>query len=133
MRYIPKEKEIFYYISDTGHINNDIRKNFIGHRIKSGNCYRTEQDAERDRDRQYALVELQDLADELNCKTLVNWQDNQQPKFVIIYVYFNNEFDCIEVDNIRSLGEEPVCLDSNFLSYALQRLGEEKLKLIMEV
>ena len=104
MRYIPKEKEIFYYISDTGHINNDIRKNFIGHRIKSGNCYRTEQDTERARDRQYALVELMDFYNE--------YSGEERTLFDLV---FNLE------------------VNDEFVNLAKEKLGEEKLKLIMEV
>lgn len=63
----------------------------------------------------------------------LHWGNLMQCKFAIIYVYFTKEFDCVEVDNVKSLGDEPICLDSNFLVYALQRIGIDKLHLILEV
>jgi hypothetical protein len=135
MIFIPKERSGYYFINRVGNITYKINHNTVDdiHLIKSGNCYCTEEDARKARDRQYAKRELEVLADELNDGVEIDWDDNQQCKFAIIYVYFTKEFDCVEVDNVKSLGDEPICLDSNFLVYALQRIGIDKLHLILEV
>lgn len=133
--FIPKAGDVYYYTDPVGCSNRVRNNNFATdiHRIKSGNCYCTEEDARKARDRQYAKRELEVLADELNDCVEIDWDDNQQCKFAIIYVYFTKEFDCVEVDNVKSLGDEPICLDSNFLVYALQRIGIDKLRLILGV
>lgn len=136
MIYIPKEKEDYFSINLYGEVEQHLycsEHKVDFHLIKSGNCYRTEEDGVRARNRSYALRELEVLADELNGNSLINWEDNQQCKFAIIYVYFTKEFDCVEIDNVKSSGDEPICLDSNFLVYALQRLGIDKLKIICDI
>lgn len=63
--FIPKIKEGYFFINRVGNITYKINHNTVDdkHLIKSGNCYRTEEDAVRARDRDYALRELQILLD----------------------------------------------------------------------
>lgn len=130
MIFIPKEGELFYYIEDTGNITNDIRRKFIAHRIKSGNCYCTEEDARKARDRQYAKRELEVLADELNGGVNIDW-NNRELKYSFSYCCnagFSQEGYVAWKDEGTTYSLSP-----NFLEEALKRLGETKLKLILDI
>lgn len=132
MIFIPKEGEVFWYIEDTGNITNDIRRKFIAHRIKSGNCYRTEEDAVRARDRQYAKRELEILADELNGGVEIDWDNEKQRKICLFYTGKDKSIDETDRGLIKFEGTTH-CLSSRFLEVALEKLGEEKLRLILGV
>mgnify|MGYP001477093802 CR=1 FL=1 len=105
--FIPEEDETYYYIGCEGSVVSEVFNKLStidSHNLAIGNCYRTKEDAERARDRQYALVELMDFYNE--------YSGEERTLFDLV---FNLE------------------VNDEFVNLAKEKLGEEKLKLIMEV
>jgi hypothetical protein len=130
--FIPKAGDVYYYTDPVGCSNRVRNNNFATdiHRIKSGNCYCTEEDAARARDRQYAKRELEVLADELNDCVEIDWRNTEKLKYYIVY---HLNMGLVQLANYYYREYTTYCLSPNFLEVALERLGEEKLKLILEV
>jgi len=132
--FIPKFADRVYFVNWEGNIVNYVICNSeqSTHLIKSGKCFRTEEDAVRARNRSYANRELEVLADELNGRVDIDWEDLDQEKFFIEYNYAIKCFEYYSTGG-HWRGETTYCLDYNFLEVALEKLGENKLRLILEV
>lgn len=99
--FIPKENEGYWHITSFGDV---VFRKFIRcspidiHNELSSNCYHTEEDAVRARNRDYVLRELQ---------ILLNVDSKEDAYFML--------------------------LDANVLDTDRNKLGEEKLKLILDI
>jgi hypothetical protein len=87
-RYIPADGSLYSIINHKGIIdgytnnNDDIDK----YNILSGNCYRTEEEAEHARDKQLATVRVLDRLAELSVGfDVVDFKNETQNKFYLIY------------------------------------------------
>lgn len=130
--YVPKEGETYHYISLGGIIEYTLNENCGAdeHLIKSGSCYRTEEDAVRARDRQYAIRELELLADELNDGVEIDWDNEKQPKNYICYRFG----EIVQVTSQHTKSQCIIyCSSVYFIEQAFKRLGEDKLKLILDI
>jgi len=135
--FIPKEGEEYSRINNIGNIDTlkyyaeGIMADMYNHDIKSGNCYRTEEEAERSRDKSYAVRELEVLADELNAGVKIDWDNAHQTKYFICNSGISKEIEQYEAWFISDMNI--YCLSDKFLEVALEKLGESKLRLILDV
>ena len=92
-RWVPGHGEIYYYIGSglvvdpTKNYNQEYDKN----RILVGNCYKTEEDGEKERDRIIAIAEVNQIIREENGDRVIDWNDSGQNKYMLCYNY-ENEF-----------------------------------------
>lgn len=132
-RWRAKREEYYYYINHHGCIRSypDYYDDIESYRYNSGNYFKTKEQAEKARDKQLIRQELEDLALELNTEP-VDWND------------FNQLKCCIKYDFIREyLGQTPChgtyfqgavyCTNKDFLEIALERIGEDRLKLLFGI
>ena len=87
-RWRAKFSEEYWYIHDNCSILSEAEYNYHldNARWKSGNYYRTEEEAEKARDRQLALMRLKDWA-LTNTPFEPDWKDLEQEKWNVYYDY----------------------------------------------
>ena len=91
-RFIPEDGGKYWSVYGDGTIQGDTfytTSTFDARCLTRGNCYRTEEDAQRAVDKQRLLVEIQDFADEYNGDWVADWGDREQWKRSFFY-------DCVE-------------------------------------
>lgn len=134
-RFVPKAGEWCFYIAVNGDIltetwNNDA---FDMDLLKMGNCYRTREEAIYERDRRKAIVELWDIADELNDGWVPDWRNSCQGGYHIIWDCCNECGGAIFRWGAQGSTELPYFKSRELTEQAADRLGEEKLKMIFRV
>lgn len=93
----PKSKELYWYISPSGNLNNSIFSDYRTDikQFEIGNIYKTKEEAEFARDKQIFLTKferyLRDNEDEL-----VDWSSDIQKKYCVA---FDTQRECAYVDN----------------------------------
>ena len=92
-RYKPKNGEAYYCNMSDGEWAVDTWRNsdVDNRRYAMGNCYRTKEEATADRDKQLALVRVQDKLEELTGEPL-DWGDENQNKAAIGYNHHKGIF-----------------------------------------
>lgn len=129
VRQMPEVGDKYFFINSDGLVIWSIwrnNKSDLFH-FNTGNCFKTEEEAEDYKENLLTKQALKDLALELNNGVEIDWQNLSQSKF---YIYLN--FDCKRILNsddttcYKELGGVH-CLDENFLTIAKDRMGEERL------
>lgn len=127
----PKEGERYYYLLDTGFIdysisnNNDIEEK--EERISIGNCYPTQEAAEKALERKKIRRQLEEIAARLNKGREIDWKNFGQNKYSLFYDWHREIIDFYTV--CKSQEESTIyCLDEKFKDIAIQEIGEERLK-----
>ena len=70
--------------------------------------------------------QLEDIAKKLNKGVKIDWNNNKQSKFALV---FNHEDNTLCTTSNSWLNAQNVyCLDENFRAVAIQEIGEERLK-----
>ncbi len=103
---------------------NNVTHQFL---YKSGNYFKTQEEAQEYLDNITTKAELKVLAEELNEGKVIDWDDFSQRKYYMCANY--------QLINKLYFGEETTTqtagviyfLDSNFLDEAINRIGEERL------
>ena len=95
-RYKPKLGDRYFYINSCGNAVQDEVENRGAYsvdtcRIKMGNCYRTREESQHAKDRQKAIVQINDWIDEEN-NGVVDWENYEQYKY---YIYFDHQDNCL--------------------------------------
>ena len=128
-RWKPKENERYFYVNSNGIVGRDRwNSDFITDkkRYNSYNCFKTREQAEKEAENILVRRQLEDIARRLNKGEKIDWSDENQYKWYIVY---NTTFGFA----IYSVSENTIqgvvyCLDKNFLNIAIQEIGEERLK-----
>ena len=128
-RWKPKEDEAYFYVNSNGIVGRDRwNSEFITDkkRYNSYNCFKTREQAEVEAENILVRRQLEDIARRLNKGEKIDWSDENQYKWYIVY---NTTFGFA----IYSVSENTIqgavyCLDKNFLNIAIQEIGEERLK-----
>ena len=94
-------------------------------RFNTGNCFKTEQEAEDYKENLLTKQALKDLALELNNGVEIDWKNEEQPKFYIYYNYDRNLLSSHWYYVVKT--QDVFCLNNEFLTIAKDRIGEEKL------
>ena len=97
-RLYPKNDELYFYYYADGELEETSQTAHVGDlgRYLMGNCYRTKEEAEAARDKQLALVRVQDKLEELTDE-LLDWSDISQNKSVLFYCWEDGCFDAYSV------------------------------------
>ena len=127
-RWKPKLNEEYYYINQVSATFRDVNNEFDIDvaRYRTYNCFKTKKQAELEAEKILVRRQLEDIARRLNKGEKIDWSDENQYKWYIVY---NTTFGFA----IYSVSENTIqgvvyCLDKNFLNIAIQEIGEERLK-----
>lgn len=124
----PEYYQNYFYIDDCGKLESESYMDYDADlfRFNTGNCFKTEEEAEEYRENLLTKQALKDLALELNNGVKIDWDYFYQLKYYILY---NNRFKTLSIDFDRNhrCSSKIYCVDSNFLDIAKDRIGEEKL------
>ena len=126
-RWRAKEDEEFYYLDIDGQVNSctDYHDYEEDGQYEIGNYFKTEEEAYTAADKIKLYAKLNDIATRLNAGEKIDWTNKDQTKYSIrmkgntLFQDFNGKYRCIG---------QIYCLDSNFLSVALDEIGENNLK-----
>lgn len=128
-RWRGEKGNIYYYIDDDGYIyaSNENKDSIDDYRYKTRNYFKTEEEAQAYLDNINTYYELMDLAEELNNGEEINWDNNNQVKYLLVYDFYEKKIKESLTFRIKDLGQI-YCLDKNFLEKAIERIGKEKLE-----
>lgn len=128
-RWEPKNGETYYSISETGSIIEAL--DWLGTMTKTRgdfyNIFQTREQAEAEAEKILVRRMLEDIARRLNKGERIDYEDNTQCKFCIVYnivkdrIEIDSDYNCIRVGAVY-------CLSKNFCYVAIQEIGEERLK-----
>ena len=95
----------------------------------TGNCFKTEKEAEDYLEDLKVKTEIKKIAEELNKGKEIDWNDYDVDKYYLYYDYGYN-IQCIDTELSRAWKREGVtyCLERNFMDVCIERIGEERLK-----
>lgn len=127
----PKGGERYYYLLDTGFIdysisnNNDIEEK--EERISIGNCYPTQQAAEKALEHKKIRRQLEEIAARLNKGRGIDFYELLPSKYFLYYDFANGEIKQWDYSHDKMQGTI-YCIDENFKDAAIQEIGEDRLK-----
>lgn len=127
IRWQPKFNEIYFYVDDMGMIDYSfwgIEPDEI-FRFNTGNCFKTEEEAEDYKENLLTKQALKDLALELNDGVEIDWEDKTQRKYNLFID--NLQPDIAYCWSNTTQGSDIYCLHDNYAKIAKDRIGEEKL------
>ena len=129
-RFKPEDGETYWYFYSGGELD---RTNWAGtyndnHRRALGNCYRTKEEAITARDKQLALVRVQDKLEELTDEPL-EWGANTQTKHGLLFKHSAGEFWATIDTTKQALG---LYGSSDAVDYVIDNM-ESDLKLIVGI
>lgn len=127
-RWKPKPSEDYYCVddgNDVRRVNFNITDVYDRDRIKTYNCFKTEEEAEQEAEKILIRRQLEDIAKRLNKGEEIDWFDGEQPKHCI--ELFCNNIITNFYFSYRTQGTT-YCLDKNFLDVAKREIGEQRLK-----
>lgn len=124
VRWKPALGDTFFLITTTTHIdsmryltgNSDVCEKIF----KTGNCFQTREEAQKELDRRIAELELLDLCD---------WEGDS-----VYFIIFNKTIDTFDTDSYNTFIPTPYRFASEESAQeAIDTLGTEKLKLIFRI
>ncbi len=122
-RWKPKEGEPYWHIYDDGTIDYDFwtsKNDILLGRYKLGNCFETEEEAQKELDRRLAERELLDLCD---------WEGEESAYFI----EYNDKRDVFAWDWFNFIYSPYRFASESSVKKAINELGEDKLKLIFRI
>lgn len=123
----PKDDEEYYYFLAGGVYvyswNNDF---FDKGNYSTGNCFKTEKEAENAGERLKIRAELQRYADEHNDKP-IDWENRNTAKW---YIRFNYDDEIVEWSRVRTVRDtfQIYFSSEEVAKAAVQSVGEERIK-----
>lgn len=126
-RWKPVDDDIYYYVSEACTV---IKSRAWAHFIVDEhyhcfNCFRTEEEAQAEAEKILVRRQLEDIARRLNKGQEINWSDENQYKWYIIYnTTFGFETYSVSETTVQGV---VYCLDKNFLNTAIKEVGEGRL------
>ncbi len=129
-RWKPRNYELYFYINAVGEIQrtvNNRTKEFDNKVIDFYNCFQTKEEVEQEVEKILVRRMLENIARRLNKGQEIDWENVMQLKYFLMY---NAEFGYITQGSMRSIKPQGVvsCLSDDFVSVAIQEIGEERLK-----
>lgn len=129
-RFIPEEDKKYYYISDLGNINwDENNSNLDRSRIDFYNCFRTEEEAIKEKEKILVRRQLEDIANRLNKGKKIDFENSEIKYCVAYYVACLGETGGLFLSSNIDLQCEGVvyCLSQDFLRVAIEEIGEKRL------
>ena len=127
-RWVPIYGQDYYAIDTCGRVEFNINNNncYDECAIDFRNCFRTQEEAETEAEKILIRRQLEDIAKRLNKGKKIDWEDENQEKYCLIFDYMENKICRYASCVVRS--DISYCLDENFCDIAIQEIGEERLK-----
>lgn len=127
-RFIPKDNELYFYISDDGTVKSEYWTNSGAdiYRHVTGNCYNSHAETRDNIRNNITRQKLKDLARELNKGQIIDWNDINQIKHYILFSHSENKL-VFSTTRRQQVIDSIYCLEPMFLDIAKQRIGEENL------
>lgn len=128
-RFVPKKEEVYYFINAQGEVC-WTRNNTCGDKkiMAFYNCFRTEEEAKREKEKTIVRRMLEDIADRLNGGEKIDWENWSQGKCCICFRY---GYGIRRLELALSYDYQYVgavyCLSDKFLEVAKEEIGEERL------
>lgn len=119
----PKEGEEYWYIDSDSDVLNTNYYDEGGFSI--GNCFKTQEEAEKALERLKIRRQLKDIAERLNGGREIDW-GNADDKYCLS-LYFKEEIT-IRTQKYLKMQDAIYCLDKNFKDVAIAEIGEERLR-----
>ena len=127
-RWEPKNGEEYFYVDNVGIVQNALFDNTMGYHLtlcKNYNCFQTREQAEQEAEKILVRRQLEDIARRLNKGREIDWSDENQYKWYIVY---NTTFGFATYSVSENTTQGVVyCLDKNFLNTAIKEIGEGRL------
>ena len=126
--------ELFFYINENTDIGWSLDNNistFANNCYKTGNYFKTEEQAEKMLEKIKIYVKLKRLAEKLNNGQKIDWNNNEQKKYYISFFEGNKKLYSTYMYNTKDIGQI-YCLDKDFLEKAKQEIGEKNLLKLFE-
>ncbi len=129
-RWKPKKKETYYYVSSKGRVKQNMWTNEFtteDEQYNFYNCFQTREQAKAEAEKILVRRMLEDIARRLNKGEKINYEDNAQCKFCLVYnivkdrIEIDSDYNCVRIGVVY-------CLSMNFYKVAIQEIGEERLK-----
>lgn len=118
----------YYYLNDCGETEIETDEDYPvdNFRYSIGNYFETEEQAENYKEKLLIEQELKDIAMELNNGEEIDWSSGSQYKYYLVFNYNLNIIQC--GSNLLCKCQEIIyCLNSNFKTVAIERIGKERL------
>ena len=127
-RWKPENGEEYFYVDNVGIVQNALFDNTMGYHValcRTLNCFKTREEAQAEAEKVLVRRQLEDIARRLNKGREVDWSNEEQYKWYIVY---NTTFG-FETYSVSENTTQGVvyCLDKNFLNTAIKEIGEERL------
>lgn len=127
-RWEPKNGEEYFYVDNIGIVQNALFDNTMGYHLtlcRTLNCFKTKEQAEAEAEKILVRRQLEDIARRLNKGREIDWSDENQYKWYIVY---NTTFGFATYSVSENTTQGVVyCLDKNFLNTAIKEIGEGRL------
>lgn len=126
--------ENFFYIDENTDIGWSFDNNistFADNCYKTGNYFKTEEQAEKMLEKIKIYVKLKRLAEKLNDGQEIDWNNSKQEKYYIYFFKSDKKLILTNTIGIQDIGQI-YCLDEDFLEKAKQEIGEENLLKLFE-
>jgi hypothetical protein len=124
----PEIEQNYFYIDSCGDVENcGYSMSYIDKwRLKQGNCFKTHEQAKKHLENLKTKAELKALADELNGKEMIDWNNEEQEKFCIVYVPSRNTLEN-HIGCFYKIQGAVYCLDEDFSEKAIEHIGKQRL------
>ena len=127
-RFIPRYGEVYYYVDSFNEVTWDNYSEYLCDkiRIKAYNCFKIQEEAEKEANKILIRRKLEDVARRLNGDETVDWNGYTQDRYYIDYDYDLEKLAQSSTFCNRIQGVV-YCLSENFLDEAIKEIGEEEL------
>jgi len=127
-RWKPEYDEVYYYKGIWGAVSRRWHNNAVDNRhYRSGNCYRTKEEAQRAYDRDILLTEMWDDYD-----FDADWGDEDQDKFLLYYDYGSQKWSWLIYSYSRASYTFPIYKSIQDLDAAIKKYGERMTELFIK-
>ena len=127
-------EQVIYVACDYNHIKEgyeifNLNPTFLDFALKYGLAYATEQARDIALFKLEIETKLKNIAERLNAGRKIDWEDEDQSKFIIFYNYRSKILGLLDLYGVYHWKYQGAifCLDKNFLDVAKQEIGEENL------
>ena len=127
-------EQIIYVACDYGHNKEgyeifNLNPSFLDFALKYGLVYATKEARDKAMFKLEIETKLKNIAERLNAGRKIDWEDEDQNKFIIFYNYRSKILGLLNLYGVYNWKCQGViyCLNKNFLEVAKKEIGEENL------